>query len=225
MTPLPARHRPDPGRELRVARVEEFTEVLGPGARSVAWLQGCELRCRGCVVPESHPRGGDTVAPEILAQALLAHPEVHGTTFSGGEPFLQSRGLVEVARLLRTSRPDWTLMSYTGYRLETLVRRGAPSQRALLAELDILVDGPFLEGRAAMLRWRGSSNQRLLALSERGAAALAGLDDSWAGLEITVGSDGGLAWTGVPPLHFRDALDQALLDAGLVSDHNERSPR
>ena len=188
----------------------------------MAWVQGCALRCPGCVVPESHARdsGAPLMTPEALVARLLDGPPVSGVTFSGGEPLLQARGLASAVRLMRAKRPDWTFMSYSGYRLGVLLSRGTADQIALLEQLDLLVDGPFNRRLAAPLRWRGSANQRVLALTARGAASLRGLDDSPDGVEISIDTRGQLTWTGVPPDGFRQALDDAIARAGLIAAHH-----
>jgi anaerobic ribonucleoside-triphosphate reductase activating protein len=216
--PLPAAHRGLPTGELRVARVSKHpTFALGPGRRHVVWVQGCALRCAGCVVPESHDvDAGDRTTPVELSKRLLAMSPVDGVTLTGGEPFIQARGLLELVRRLRVARPVWTFMSYSGYREPVLESRGTADQRALLAELDLLVDGPYVERRAEPLRWRGSSNQQIRVRTPAGARAMAGLDDYSQGVEIELGADGTFAWTGVPPDGFRAALDAALERAGLV---------
>lgn len=226
MRPLPATHLGSGTDSLRVARIADRTRVLGPGERRVVWVQGCALRCRGCVVPESHALdGGSAMTPEALAGRLVGPPGGDGVTFSGGEPFLQARGLAHTIRLLRRVRPDWTFMSYSGYRLETIVHRGSADQRALLEQLDLLVDGPFVQRLAASLRWRGSSNQRIHARTPAGVRAMAGLDDAGQGIEAEFGSDGTFAWTGVPPDGFRAALDAAFARARLVVEHTSSPTR
>lgn len=221
MRSLPPHHRPTTTDRIEVARIEPVTRVLGPGARRALWTQGCALRCRGCVVPESHARdAGRPMDPEQLAQRLLEGPDVEGLTISGGEPMLHAGGLVTTIRALRAARPAWTFMSYSGYRLDILQRRGTAEQRALIGELDLLVDGPYVASLGPGLLWRGSSNQRLLALTRRGHEAIADLADTPAGVEITVMSDGRLSWTGVPVPGFRGVLDAALLGVGFVVEHD-----
>ena len=54
----------------------------------------------------------------------------------------------------------WT---YSGYRFEQLRESGNPDWTALLAQTDVLVDGPFLEKEKSYeLHFRGSRNQRLI---------------------------------------------------------------
>ena len=207
------RHAPDEdARTLRVARIVERTAVLGPGVRAVVVVQGCDLRCRGCIAEATHPRdGGEPVAVATLAERLAALP-VDGVTYSGGEPFLQAAALVALADALRARQPGWSLMAYTGYRLERLAR-GTAAQRALLDRLDLLVDGPYVERWHAPLRWRGSTNQRLVALSRRHRDALAPDEPAGMEVELTPGLD--LSWVGVPPRPgFLATLEEAIAMRG-----------
>ncbi|MFT4036397.1 MAG: 4Fe-4S single cluster domain-containing protein [Patulibacter sp.] len=212
---LPVRHRDDPAAAgLRVARVAARTCQLGPGARAVVWVQGCALRCAGCVVPESHARGGQKRTVDDIAERLLSFDAVlDGLTISGGEPMLQAAQLLPLIAVLRQNRPAWTAMLYTGYRLELLRSRGTETQRALLDAVDIVVDGPFVQRLSEpRVRWRGSANQRIHAVSVAGSRALEPYDlDEPSGWEMT--SVGGvISWTGIPPAGLRDA-EQALLGA------------
>jgi anaerobic ribonucleoside-triphosphate reductase activating protein len=202
---------------LQVGRVAERCTVLGPGVRAVVWVAGCPLRCRECIVPELlDPAAGAPVAVDALARRLLALPDVEGVTYSGGEPFAQAEALLELSRLLRAGRPGMSLMSYSGFPLRRLHERGTPAQRGLLAQLDLLVDGPYLPERHAQLRWRGSDNQRLHVLSAR-HRELAGAPDDPAGVELEVDVDGGIAWAGVPPeRNWRSALERRLADEGVL---------
>ena len=92
-------------------------------------------------------------------------PLLDGVTFSGGEPFVQSAPLADLARKLRAH--NLTVWAYTGYTLEALVAQRDPDINALLAALDVLVDGPFLrDQRDLTLRFRGSRNQRVIDLAK-----------------------------------------------------------
>ncbi|MGW7428285.1 4Fe-4S single cluster domain-containing protein [Streptomyces sp. NPDC054861] len=209
-----------PGTLLSVARTLDRCTVLGPGPRAVVWVQGCPLRCAGCVAAETLPfEGGTTVPVPELARHLGALTEVEGVTLSGGEPFTQAEALAELLDAVREERPGFTAMAYSGFRHERL-RRGTPGQRALLDRLDLLVDGPYVAARHAALRWRGSSNQRLLALTGRYAEELARVlaeDDTTAGVELSVGADGSFSWAGVPPLPgFREGFEEQLMARGLL---------
>ncbi|MCB5164121.1 radical SAM protein [Streptomyces bambusae] len=212
---------------LSVARTLDRCGVLGPGVRAVVWVQGCPLRCRGCVAAETLPfEGGTPRAVGELADWLAGLAEdgtVEGVTLSGGEPFGQPEALAALLDAVRARMPEFTAMAYSGFRHEALLR-GTPGQRALLDRLDLLVDGPYVAARHAPLRWRGSANQRLIALTGRYADLLAGPDTS-AGLEVSLGPDGALSWAGVPPVpDFRARLDARLAARGITLRPADEGP-
>lgn len=201
-------------RHLVLSRVSLRTTVLGPGVRAVVWVHGCPLRCAGCVAPEDIPfEGGEQRATDDLAAELNALPsEVAGLTLSGGEPMAQAAALGRLVDQMRAGR-DWSVMAYSGFTLEHLLRHGTAAQRALIERLDILVDGPYLARRHADLLWRGSANQRLRFLTDRHRPPA---EDTSAGLEFDV-TAGTLTWTGVPPVpDFRTGFEQAMAAAGSV---------
>jgi anaerobic ribonucleoside-triphosphate reductase activating protein len=188
--------------------------VLGPGSRAVIWVQGCPLRCRGCVAAETLPfEGGTTYRVAELADWLAGLPDIEGVTLSGGEPFSQARQLADLLDEARARRPGLTAMAYSGFRVEAL-RRGDPGRRALLDRLDLLVDGPYVAEKHGNLRWRGSANQRIVVLSERYADVMS-LTDQGAGIEVALGADGGFSWAGVPAVpDFRKRLEGRLTAGG-----------
>ncbi|MEU6945236.1 4Fe-4S single cluster domain-containing protein [Streptomyces sp. NPDC046316] len=201
---------------LSVARTLDRCTVLGPGARAVIWVQGCPLRCRGCVAAETLPfEGGTTHEVSELADWLCELPGIEGVTLSGGEPFAQASALATLLDHVRSRRPEFTAMAYSGFRYETL-RRGEWDRRALLRRLDLLVDGPYVASAQHGLRWRGSANQRVIALTDR-YAHVATEPDRSAGVEVSMEADGSLSWAGVPPTPgFREGLEERLAARGFV---------
>lgn len=145
---------------VRVAGRIAESIVDGPGLRYVLFTQGCPHRCPGCHNPDTHDFGGGTpvVLRDILAD-IRRNPLLRGVTFSGGEPFCQSEALIPLAAALKSL--GYHLMAYTGYVWEDLARDSTAAR--LLPFLDMLVDGPFVAARRSLeLRFRGSSNQRIL---------------------------------------------------------------
>jgi anaerobic ribonucleoside-triphosphate reductase activating protein len=197
-----------------VSRVLDHCEVLGPGVRAVIWVQGCPLRCRGCIAPETLSfEGGDVRTVAGLASWLCSLDQAEGVTFSGGEPFAQAEALALLLDQVRLARPDFTAMSYSGFTLAAL-SRGTPAQRALLSRLDLLVDGPNQLARHGDQRWRGSSNQRLIPLTDRYRGVLS-QPDVGQGIEFTLGIDRTLSWAGVPSIpDFRDRITAGLASRG-----------
>jgi anaerobic ribonucleoside-triphosphate reductase activating protein len=143
--------------------VADDSIVDGPGIRLAVFTQGCHHDCPGCHNPAAQPfeGGTPTTAAELWAQ-VEANPLLAGVTLTGGEPFEQAEALVDFARLAREK--GLSVWAYSGYRYEELLA-GVPSDAAaqLLEQTDVLVDGLFVEALKSLdLRWRGSSNQRLI---------------------------------------------------------------
>lgn len=88
-----------------VDSIETFGLVDGPGIRTVVFLSGCKLRCKYCHNPEMWVRGRENYTPEELASRILRNKNYFirngGVTFSGGEPLLQSKFIIEVAKILK----------------------------------------------------------------------------------------------------------------------------
>jgi anaerobic ribonucleoside-triphosphate reductase activating protein len=109
-----------------------------------------------------------------IMDVIMADPFAN-VTFSGGDPMYQAEGFTELARAIHEQSAK-TIWCFTGYTFETLMRM--PKQRALLEELDVLVDGPFIEAqRDPDLYFRGSSNQRLIDVKRSLAAGQAVIYD------------------------------------------------
>lgn len=155
---------------LDLAGIVDESIVDGPGIRTVFFAQGCPRRCEGCHNPQSHPFGvGTKYTVDELYTRVRRDPLIHGVTFSGGEPFSQAAAFAALAQRLKTD--GYEIAAYTGYTFEELLT-GTPEQKALLKQLDILIDGEFvLALRSLELRFRGSENQRILDVPQSLAAA------------------------------------------------------
>ena len=151
---------------MRIAGVIQDSIADGPGLRFTVFVQGCHHRCPGCQNPQTHdPSGGTELAVEALVAQMRSNPLTGGLTLSGGEPFDQPSACLELARAAHAS--GLNVWCWTGGVFEDLRDCGAPEQQALLRELDVLVDGPFLLAqRTLSLPWRGSRNQRLILVRE-----------------------------------------------------------
>lgn len=144
---------------IRILDVVYGTSVDGPGLRASVYGAGCTHHCPGCHNPQSwDPDGGTSMSIDQLAEDILR--EEMNVTFSGGDPMFQPEAFAMLARKLR-QQAALTIWCYTGYRFEALVND--PRRRPLLEQVDVLVDGPFVQPlRDISLRFRGSSNQRLI---------------------------------------------------------------
>ena len=133
--------------------------VDGPGFRTSVYCAGCRHACPGCHNPQSwaFDQGREMSVGEIM-RIIEADPYAN-VTFSGGDPMYQAAGFAELAREIhrRTNKDIWC---FTGFTFESLINE---DQRELLAEIDVLVDGPFVQSlRDEDLLFRGSSNQHII---------------------------------------------------------------
>ena len=150
--------------KLQIAGIVDDSIVDGDGCRLTVFVQGCARRCPGCQNPETQPmEGGHAIDTAAILQQMAENPILSGITFSGGEPFLQPAPLASLARAVHQRGLD--VWSYSGFTLEELAERAEKDKatRALLSELDVLVDGPYEEAqRDLTLHFRGSRNQRVI---------------------------------------------------------------
>ncbi len=148
----------------------------GEGVRVTLFVSGCTNRCKGCFQPETwdfcygQPFTDETEA-ELMA--LLAPDYINGLTLLGGDPFEpeNQRALLPFVRRVRERYSRKTVWAFTGFTYETLLTDGSyprcEATDGLLALTDVLVDGPFVERlRDISLRFRGSSNQRLIDMNK-----------------------------------------------------------
>jgi anaerobic ribonucleoside-triphosphate reductase activating protein len=154
---------------LQVAQIVPCTEAEGPGRRFALWFQGCPLRCPGCCNPEFIPfAGGEAMTlTDVLRQLDDARGQgIEGITLLGGEPLAHAAGSAALARAARER--GLTVMVFSGYTIEDARAKADPDVDAVLANTDILVDGPYVRERPdTTRRWIGSTNQRIHFLSDR----------------------------------------------------------
>lgn len=145
---------------LRIAGAINDSIVDGTGIRYTIFTQGCLLNCKGCQNPQTHCLdGGISVRLKDLYTEIKNNPLLSGVTFSGGEPFLHSVVLAQFANILK--QDGYNIWCYSGYVFEKLILN--VDHRRLLENIDVLVDGPYIEKlRSLELDFRGSSNQRII---------------------------------------------------------------
>ncbi|MGI6049875.1 MAG: anaerobic ribonucleoside-triphosphate reductase activating protein [Acetivibrionales bacterium] len=169
--------------KIRVAGIINDSITDGPGLRLTVFLQGCDKNCPGCHNPSALTfEDGTLYTAQEIMDKIKKNPMLSGVTFSGGEPLLQARALLPLARMITDSGLD--LAIYTGYTFEELLDKGDNSQLELLSLANVLIDGPFiLEQRSLSLNFRGSANQRILNIKESLAQGRAVLEtnQSWTG--------------------------------------------
>lgn len=145
---------------IRVLSVLHDTTVDGPGFRTSIYCAGCGHHCPGCHNPQSWDfQGGEERSVDELMQEIEGDPFAD-VTFTGGDPLYQAEAFTELARRIKGETRK-TIWCYTGYLFEQTLRE--ERFRHLIDEIDVLVDGPFIQSlRDEDLPFRGSRNQRII---------------------------------------------------------------
>lgn len=144
----------------------------GPGTRVSVFVSGCEFECKGCFNSETwdFENGNLWTDKEVKKVIELGNvPFIDGLTVLGGEP-LHIRNVSEVANLVETwnrLHPLKSIWIYTGYTWEALMRLRRIREYhgkliKILSVTNTLVDGPFVQSKLTDLKFRGSSNQRII---------------------------------------------------------------
>jgi anaerobic ribonucleoside-triphosphate reductase activating protein len=164
----------------------------GPGWRSVVWFQGCILNCPGCFNPQTHERSPrQLIAVDELARQCVSQEGIEGVTISGGEPFLQPRGLLRLLAEIRR-RSTLSVVLFSGHTLPEI--EAMPDGPAILALVDALVAGRYDSTQPCADGLRSSANQRAHRLTERHSAAEL---EAPPVAEVIVSADGSVTMSGL----------------------------
>ena len=144
----------------------------GVGVRVSLFVSGCTNYCEQCFQPQTwdfcygQPFTAET---EETLLSMLAPSYISGLTLLGGEPFepANQRALLPFLRRVRETYSQKTIWSFSGFTYEELTAPGSYAHcevtEELLSLLDVLVDGRYVAAlHDISLRFRGSSNQRLI---------------------------------------------------------------
>ena len=165
---------------MNIGQLIKCDVANGPGIRLSLFVSGCTNHCRGCFQPQTWdftygiPYDNNT-QQEIINE--LKRPFYDGITILGGEPFepANQEVLVTLIRRIRSELPGKTIWMYTGFIYDKDLipggRRYTAATDEILDNIDILVDGPYVEElRNITLKFRGSENQRILDMKKTRAA-------------------------------------------------------
>ena len=158
----------------------------GDGLRVVLWLSGCIHHCAGCQNPQTWDRNSGILFDKDAKEELfreLNKDYISGLTLSGGDP-LYENNLNEVLNLVNETRvlfPQKTIWLYTGYTWESVMNRTSvctddfdyieetyidclyEQRKNIIKQCNVVVDGRYIDSqRDITLKWRGSSNQRVI---------------------------------------------------------------
>lgn len=143
------------------ADIQPDSILDGSGIRTVIWFQGCLHNCEGCQNPETHDMfGGYEIDTKDICEKLKNLKYQTGITLSGGDPFFQAKGALEITKFAKSI--GLNVWAYTGFTYEALLA-GDKERLELLKNVDVLVDGKFVLAKKSLnCKFRGSANQRLI---------------------------------------------------------------
>ena len=146
--------------KINIHQLEKCSRLLGPNKRYLIWFQGCDKNCKGCMSQLSRDlKIKNEIEVDDIVEDILKQ-DVEGITISGGEPFLQIDGLTELVSKVKSK--GLGVIVYTGYLYDDI------KHLEVMRDIDILIDGPYIdELNMNNDAYRGSSNQRIIALSDR----------------------------------------------------------
>lgn len=157
---------------MNYATIKWADVANGPGVRVSLFVSGCTHRCPGCFNPEAQDFAYGqpfTQAEEDKILAALSPAHIKGLSLLGGEPLEpdNQRALLPFLRRVKEAYPQKQIWCYSGYLLDEELWKDSRARcectDQLLSLIDVLVDGPFVEAKKDLnLRFRGSSNQRIL---------------------------------------------------------------
>lgn len=161
---------------MNYASIKIMDVANGPGVRMSLFVSGCTHYCKGCFNSEAwdFDYGKPFTQKEIdYIIDYVSSPYIAGLTILGGEPMehVNQQGILPLLRQFREKLPDKSVWCFTGYDFEKDVTgrmlNEYPETKELLSYIDVMVDGKFVEElKDLSIRFRGSSNQRIILVKE-----------------------------------------------------------
>jgi len=165
---------------MNYALIRKNDIANGPGVRVSLFVSGCRHHCKGCFNPETWSFSyGKPFTEQAVAEILqaLRFEHIAGLSLLGGEPFEpeNQEALLHLTALVREQFPKKTVWCYSGFTFESQLLPGKVGDpeicRALLKNIDVLVDGTFREElKDPSLLFRGSANQNIIDVKKSLAA-------------------------------------------------------
>ena len=164
------------GEGMNYASIKIMDVANGPGVRMSLFVSGCTHYCKGCFNKEAWDFNyGEPFTQNEIDYIIdyVSSPYIAGLTILGGEPMEQAnqQGLLPLLRQFREKLPEKSVWCFTGYDFEKDVlgrmMNEYPETKELVSYFDVMVDGKFVEElKDLSIRFRGSSNQRIIMVKE-----------------------------------------------------------
>lgn len=176
---------------MNYATIKNCDIANGPGVRVSLFVSGCTHHCKGCFNEVAWDFNyGEPFTQKTVDSILdmLKPSYVKGITLLGGEPFEPENqpALVDMLRQIKANYPEKSIWAFSGYLFDKDIlpgKLGDPQiTKEFISYLDVLVDGRFVEEKKDLtLRFRGSSNQRIIDVPASLAAGEIILWQDWQG--------------------------------------------
>ena len=147
---------------MRYNKIRKMDISNGEGVRVSIFMQGCTFNCKNCFNPETHSFDGGKEFTEDTINRVLElsdNENIEGLSILGGEPLHPKNieGTTILAKRFKEKYPNKNIWVWTGFLFENL------KDSEVMKYIDVLVDGQYVdELHNPMLKWRGSSNQRVI---------------------------------------------------------------
>lgn len=151
---------------MRYNLIRKMDISNGPGVRVSIFMQGCHFHCKNCFNSETWDfEGGKEFTDDIINKVLDLSNKDHivGLSILGGEPMhpVNIEGTTKLAKAFKEKYPNKDIWVWSGFRYEDL------KGKDVFKYIDVLVDGQYVdELHNPTLKWRGSSNQRVIDIKE-----------------------------------------------------------
>mgnify|MGYP004458704295 FL=1 len=148
---------------MRYNKIRKMDISNGPGVRVSIFMQGCAFNCKNCFNKETHDfNGGREFTKDTINRVLelCNNDNVEGLSILGGEPMHPSNieGTTKLAKAFKERFPNKNLWAWTGFTFDNYLKNKEVSKY-----IDVLVDGQYVdELHNPTLKWKGSSNQRVI---------------------------------------------------------------
>ena len=148
---------------MRYNKIRKMDIADGPGVRVSIFMQGCTFNCKNCFNHDTHDfNGGKEFTDETINRVLELCDKDHieGLSILGGEPMHPKNieGTTKLAKAFKEKFPNKNVWAWSGFLFDRDLK-----DKEVLNYVDTLVDGQYVdELRDPTLKWKGSSNQRVI---------------------------------------------------------------
>lgn len=148
---------------MRYNKIRKMDIADGPGVRVSIFMQGCTFNCKNCFNHDTHDfNGGKEFTDETINRVLelCDYDHIEGLSILGGEPMHPKNieGTTKLAKAFKEKFPNKNVWAWSGFLFDRDLK-----DKEVLNYLDTLVDGQYVdELRDPTLKWKGSSNQRVI---------------------------------------------------------------